>query len=110
MLAKNLSVALIAISISACSMGHKTIVDSGGARSAEVALRYEDDLDTCQRISRENFRIRDIPRAWYNWTVVPLSGWILDEKSVNIKRILVTCMKNRGHSVLDTEYSLGIRW
>ena len=102
---KTLTVIAVAVTLSACSgVGTRTVVDSGGARSPEVALRYEDDLDTCLRIAHENAKITDIPKAWYNWFVRPASLYLLEEKEYNFKRVLKLCMTNRGHSVLDTEY------
>lgn len=102
---KTLTIIAVAITLSACSgTGTRTVVDSGGARSPEVALRYEDDLDTCLRIAHENAKITDIPKAWYNWWIRPATLYLVDEKEYNFTRVLKLCMTNRGHSVLDTEY------
>jgi len=101
---------IVTLALSACSgTGTRTVVDSGGARSAEVALRYEDDEDTCLRLAHQSARISDIPRVWYNWIVRPATLYLTEPKTIKFRQVLTQCMTNRGHSVLDTEYLLP-RW
>ena len=100
----------IAITLSACSnMGTRTVNDPGGARSADVAMRYADDEDTCLRLAHENARISDIPRVWYNFIIGPATLYLAEPKTIQFRRILTKCMENRGHSILDLEF-ITPRW
>lgn len=100
----------VTVTLSACAgTGTRTVTDSGGARTPAVALKYSDDEDTCLRLAHESARISDIPRVWYNWIVRPATLYLVEPKTIKFQQVLIKCMENRGHSVLDTEYLLP-RW
>ena len=110
MIVKTIAICATVAMLTGCSnMGTRTVVDSGGARSPEVAQRYTDDEDTCLRLAHENARISDIPRVWYNWVVRPATLYLVEPKTIQFRRILTVCMENRGHSILDLEF-ITPRW
>ena len=94
-----LSVLLI-LFLSSCT--YNPIVDSRGNKGKEVAYRYSDDLETCRSIADENTNdIIEGIKISYNWYVRPSLLWLPDKWEYDYKRLVNTCMTNRGHSILS---------
>ena len=94
-----LSVLLI-LFLSSCT--YNPIVDSRGNKGKEVSYRYSDDLQTCRAIADENTSdVLEASKVVYNWYVRPSLLWLPDKWDYDYKRLVNTCMTNRGHSVLS---------
>ena len=67
-----------------------------------ASKRYDDDLSTCRKIASEN-----INQAWegykivHNWYIRPGMLWLPDKMEMRYKKLVKTCLVNRGHNVLD---------
>lgn len=75
---------LMLIILTSCT--YTPISDSRGNQGEKIAFRYNDDLQTCRDIASENTFV-----------------WIPDKLEYEYKRLINTCMRNRGHSILSKE-------
>ena len=86
--------------VTSCS--YKPITDSRGNKGKEVSYRFNDDLETCRSIAEENTSdIIETGKVFYNWYVRPSLLWLPDKAEYDYKRMVNTCMTNRGHSILS---------
>ena len=91
---------LLMLFLSSCT--YNPIVDSRGNKGKEVSYRYSDDLQTCRAIADENTSdVLEVSKVVYNWYVRPSLLWLPDKWDYDYKRLVNTCMTNRGHSVLS---------
>ena len=91
---------LLILFLNSCT--YTPIVDSRGNKGKEVSYRYSDDLETCRSIADENTSdVMEAGKVFYNWYVRPSLLWLPDKVEYNYKRLVNTCMTNRGHSVLS---------
>jgi len=91
---------LLMLFLSSCT--YNPIVDSRGNKGKEVSYRYSDDLQTCRAIADENTSdVLEASKVVYNWYVRPSLLWLPDKWDYDYKRLVNTCMTNRGHSVLS---------
>ena len=91
---------LLILFLNSCT--YTPIVDSRGNKGKEVAYRYSDDLETCRSIADENTNdIIEGIKISYNWYVRPSLLWLPDKWEYDYKRMVNTCMTNRGHSILS---------
>ena len=83
------------------SCTYKTIHDSRGNNGKEVAVRYDDDLQTCKSIAKENTNsIIESVKVGYNWYVRPQLLWLPDKMEYSYKPMVDKCMTLRGHAIL----------
>jgi len=91
---------LLILLISSCT--YNPIVDSRGNKGKEVSYRYSDDLQTCRAIADENTSdVMEASKVVYNWYVRPSLLWLPDKWEYSYKKMVNTCMTNRGHSILS---------
>jgi len=91
---------LLMLFLSSCT--YNPILDSRGNKDKEVSYRYSDDLQTCRAIADENTSdVLEASKVVYNWYVRPSLLWLPDKWDYDYKRLVNTCMTNRGHSVLS---------
>jgi hypothetical protein len=91
---------LLILLISSCT--YNPIVDSRGNKGKEVSYRYSDDLQTCRAIADENTsEVMEASKVVYNWYVRPSLLWLPDKWEYSYKKMVNTCMTNRGHSILS---------
>jgi len=90
---------LIMLLITSCA--YNPVVDHRGNNGKEVAYRYNDDLETCRSIAKNNTNsIIESAKYGYNWYVRPQLLWLPDKWEPSYKPILQECLQQRGHSVL----------
>jgi len=66
-----------------------------------VAVRYDDDLQTCKSIAKENTNsIIESVKVGYNWYVRPQLLWLPDKMEYSYKPMVDKCMTLRGHAIL----------
>jgi len=83
------------------SCTYKPIVDHRGNKGQEVAYRYNDDLQTCKAIAKENTNnFVEFGKLTYNWYIRPSLLWLPDKVEYNYKSMVKDCLQQRGHSVL----------
>ena len=93
------SLLLIIFLLTSCT--YKPIVDHRGNKGKEVAYRYNDDLQTCKAIAKENTNsVIEFAKGTYNWYIRPQLLWLPDKAEYNYKGIVQECLQQRGHSVL----------
>ena len=93
---------LIALIFLTTSCTYTPIVDSRGNKGKEVSYRYTDDLQTCRAIADENTSdVMEASKVVYNWYVRPSLLWLPDKWEYSYKKMVNTCMTNRGHSILS---------
>ena len=91
---------LLILLITSCT--YNPIVDSRGNKGKEVSYRYSDDLQTCRAIADENTSdVMEASKVVYNWYVRPSLLWLPDKWEYSYKKMVNTCMTNRGHSILS---------
>ena len=100
MYVKKIILLLSLILIISCA-SYNPVVDHRGPKDG-VSKRYDDDLSTCRKIAKEN-----INQAWegykivHNWYIRPGMLWLPDKMEMRYKKLVKTCLVNRGHNVLD---------
>jgi len=95
-----LSVMILLMMLSNCT-SYNPIADHRGNKGKEVAYRYNDDLQTCKAIAKENTNtFIEVAKAGYNWVIRPQLLWLPDKMEYDYKPIVKTCMSNRGHSII----------
>ena len=83
------------------SCTYKPIVDHRGNKGEEVAYRYNDDLQTCKAIGKDNTNsIVESVKVGYNWYIRPQLLWLPDKMEYSYKGIVNKCLIQRGHSIL----------
>ena len=88
------------IAVVSCT-SYKPIVDHRGSKEG-VAKRYHDDLSTCRKIAEENFKqVWEGYKVVHNWYIRPVMLWLPDKMEMKYKKLVKTCLVNRGHNVLD---------
>ena len=88
--------------IASCT--YTPIHDSKGNRGSEVAMDFTDDLQTCRAIADENTSdTLEATKVVYNWYVRPSLLFFPDKWEYDYKRMVNTCMTNRGHSILSKD-------
>tara|TARA_R110000803_G_scaffold125005_1_gene192701 strand:- start:2783 stop:3079 length:297 start_codon:yes stop_codon:yes gene_type:complete len=91
----------ILIMCSTISCTYKPIVDHRGNKGEEVAYRYNDDLQTCKAIGKDNTNsIIESVKVGYNWYIRPQLLWLPDKMEYSYKGIVNKCLIQRGHSIL----------
>ena len=86
--------------LSACA--YVPIVDSRGHKGKEVAYRFEDDLQTCKAIAKQNTNQGvEGYKVIYNYYIRPSLLWLPDKIDFKYNKILRNCLQQRGHSVLN---------
>ena len=97
---KNVMILVLLLSTVACA--YNPVVDSRGLKGKDVAFRYNDDLETCKAIAKENTNdFVETYKAIYNYYIRPATMWIPDKMEFKYKSLVKKCLTNRGHSVLD---------
>lgn len=97
---KKITLMILIIVLTGCS--YKPVVDSRGLNGKEVAHRYNDDLETCRSIAKENTNdFVEAYKAVYNYYIRPATMWIPDKMEFKYKALVKKCLTNRGHSVLE---------
>ena len=97
---RSLVIMSLMILLSNCT-SYNPVADHRGNKGKEVAYRYNDDLQTCKAIAKENTNpLFEVVKAGYNWVIRPQLLWLPDKMEYNYKPIVKTCMSNRGHSIL----------
>lgn len=90
---------LITLLITQCA--YKPVVDHRGNNGKEVAYRYNDDLQTCKSIAKENTNsLIEFTKMSYNWYIRPQLLWLPDKAEYSYKTMVQECLQQRGHSVL----------
>ena len=93
------SLLLIIFLLTSCT--YKPIIDHRGNKSKEVAYRYNDDLQTCKAIAKENTNsVIEFAKGTYNWYIRPQLLWLPDKAEYNYKSLVQECLQQRGHAVL----------
>ena len=93
---------LLLLLLASCT--YTPINDSKGNRGSEVAMDFTDDLQTCRSIAAENTsNVIEATKVVYNWYVRPSLLWLPDKWEYDYKRMVNTCMTNRGHSILSKD-------
>ncbi len=83
------------------SCTYKPIVDHRGNKGKEVSFRYNDDLQTCRAIAKENTNpIFESVKVGYNWYVRPQLLWLPEKMEYSYKPMVNKCLQQRGHSIL----------
>jgi len=96
-----LSATIILMTLLSNCTTYKPIADHRGSKGKEVAYRYNDDLQTCKAIAKENTNpLFEVVKAGYNWFVRPQLLWLPDKMEYDYKPMVKTCMSNRGHSII----------
>ena len=86
--------------ISSCT-SYKPVVDHRGSKDG-VSKRYDDDLSTCRKIAKENInQVWEGYKVVHNWYLRPGMLWLPDKMEMRYKKLVKTCLVNRGHNVLD---------
>ena len=81
---------------------YKPVVDSRGLKGKDVAYRYNDDLETCKSLAKENTNdFIEAYKAVYNYYIRPATLWLPDKMEFKYKALVKKCLTNRGHSVLE---------
>jgi len=97
---KNVMILVLLLSTVACA--YNPVVDSRGLKGKDVAFRYNDDLETCKAIAKDNTNdFVETYKAIYNYYIRPATMWIPDKMEFKYKALVKKCLTNRGHSVLD---------
>lgn len=92
---------LLVITLVITSCAYKPVVDHRGNKGQEVAFRYNDDLQTCKSIAKENTNsIIEFTKIGYNWYLRPQLLWLPDKAQYSYKAMVQECLQQRGHSVL----------
>jgi hypothetical protein len=98
MMKKLVAILIMCLTIS-CT--YKPIVDHRGNKGDEVAYRYNDDLQTCKAIGKDNTNsIVESVKVGYNWYIRPQLLWLPDKMEYSYKSIVNKCLIQRGHSIL----------
>lgn len=93
------SLLLIIFLLTSCT--YKPVVDHRGNKGKEVAYRYNDDLQTCKAIAKENTNsVIEFAKGTYNWYIRPQLLWLPDKAEYNYKPLVQECLQQRGHAVL----------
>ena len=96
-----LSATIILMTLLSNCTTYKPIADHRGSKGKEVAYRYNDDLQTCKAIAKENTNpLFEVVKASYNWVIRPQLLWLPDKMEYDYKPMVKTCMSNRGHSII----------
>jgi hypothetical protein len=96
---KKITIAILMLLQISCT--YKPIHDSRGNNGKEVAVRYDDDLQTCKSIAEENTNsIIESVKVGYNWYVRPQLLWLPDKMEYSYKPMVDKCMTLRGHAIL----------
>jgi len=83
------------------SCAYKPIVDHRGNNGKEVAYRYDDDLQTCKSIAKDNTNsFIEFTKMSYNWYIRPQLLWLPDKAEYSYKAMVKDCLQQRGHAVL----------
>ncbi len=86
--------------LSSCT--YKPVVDHRGNSGKEVAYRYNDDLQTCRAIAKENTNeLYESMKKGYNWYIRPQLLWLPDKLEYSYKPMVNKCLQERGHSILS---------
>lgn len=94
-----LKMLLIILLLGSCT--YKPVVDHRGNKGTEVAYRYNDDLQTCKAIAKENTNtLMEFTKISYNWYIRPQLLWLPDKAEYSYKAMVQDCLQQRGHSVL----------
>lgn len=94
-----LKILLIMLLLTSCT--YKPVIDHRGNKGSEVAYRYNDDLQTCKAIAKENTNtIVEFAKGTYNWYIRPQLLWLPDKAGYSYKPMVQECLQQRGHSVL----------
>lgn len=97
---KNVMILVLLLSTVACT--YNPVVDSRGLKGKDVAFRYNDDLETCKAIAKDNTNdFVETYKAIYNYYIRPATLWLPDKMDFKYKALVKKCLTNRGHSVLD---------
>lgn len=92
----------LVIVLMTASCSYKPIVDHRGLQGKEVAYRYNDDLETCKSIAKDNTNnVVEFTKLTYNWYVRPSLLWLPDELEYTYEPMVKKCLTNRGHSILQ---------
>mgnify|MGYP001216337060 CR=1 FL=1 len=86
--------------LSSCT--YNPVVDHRGNNGQEVAYRYNDDLQTCRAIAKENTNeLYESTKKVYNWYIRPQLLWFPDKLEYDYKPMVNKCLQERGHSILS---------
>tara|TARA_A100001015_G_C14950454_1_gene696516 strand:- start:427 stop:726 length:300 start_codon:yes stop_codon:yes gene_type:complete len=93
---------LLLILLASCT--YSPVSDSRGNQGEKVAYRFNDDLQTCRSIAKENTsNVIEASKVVYNWYVRPSLLFFPDKWEYSYKRMVNKCMTNRGHSILSDD-------
>ena len=80
---------------------YNPVVDHRGNKGKDVAYRYNDDLQTCKAIAKENTNtFIEVVKAGYNWVIRPQLLWLPDKMEYDYKPMVMSCLQMRGHSII----------
>ena len=92
---------LLSFIVGACCTSYKPVVDHRGSKEG-VSKRYDDDLSTCRKIAENNInQVWEGYKVVHNWYIRPGMLWLPDKMEMRYKKLVKTCLVNRGHNVLD---------
>lgn len=86
--------------IQACA--YKPVIDHRGSNGKDVAYRFNDDLETCKAIAKQQTNsLVEAYKVIHNYYIRPSLLWLPDKQEFTNKAIVKKCLENRGHSVLQ---------
>jgi hypothetical protein len=100
---KQILLGLIILNLTNCAW--KPIVDTKGRSGTHGSTQAEslsDDIKLCELIAEEHTnKAVEAGKGFYNFFIRPQTLWLSPEAKYDRETYMRTCLKNRGHSILN---------
>ena len=84
---------------------YKPVLDSAGRSGTfpeSKAVEISNDIQHCEYQAKKNTnKLYETSKKTYNWLLRPKLLWLSPKANDDYKMIMVNCLSNRGHSVLN---------